>query len=140
MVAMRYMYFLKYAGLFCGGGFLYASLELLYRGRTHWTMLFAGGLCAVLLYLIAVKSHEHLWKKWLMGAAVITTVEFVTGIVVNIILGWRVWSYSTAWANLFGQICLVFSLLWLALSIPGIWLMGLIGRHVFKDQGVAGDL
>ncbi|SHH64820.1 Putative ABC-transporter type IV [Sporobacter termitidis DSM 10068] len=124
---------LKYAGIFKSGGLVYGALELAFRGRTHWTMMLAGGVCAIFLYLIATKSREALWKKWIMGGAVITTVEFVTGIVVNIVLGWNVWSYANSWANLFGQICLLFSLLWVGLSIPGIWVMTLVGRRFFKE-------
>ena len=85
------------------------------------------------LYLIAVASREKLWKKWIMGGAVITTVEFLTGIIVNIILGWNIWNYSGMRANLFGQICAVFTIIWVLLSIPGIWLMRQVGRRVFKD-------
>lgn len=125
---------LKYAVVFCAGGLLYGALEILFRARTHWSMMVAGGICAVFLYLIAVKNNESVWKKWVMGGMVITTIEFVTGIIVNVVLGWHVWSYESSWANLFGQICLLFSLLWILLSIPGIWLMALIERHIFNNR------
>lgn len=123
----------KFAVIFTAGGLLYAAMEMVFRGRTHWTMMIAGGLCTFFLYLIATKSADANWKKWIMGGAVITTVEFMTGIIVNIILGWHVWSYAHSWANLFGQICVMFALLWVVLSIPGIWLMQLIGCRVFKE-------
>jgi uncharacterized membrane protein len=125
---------LKFAAVFTGGGLVYGVIEILFRGRTHWTMTIAGGLCTVFLYLIAVRSREALWKKWIMGGAVITTVEFLAGIAVNIVLGWNVWSYRGDWANLFGQICLLFSLLWIGLSVPGIWLLSVVGRRVFKES------
>ena len=125
---------LKFTAVFAFGGLAYALIELLFRGRTHWSMILAGGICAVFLYLIAIKSRERLWKKWLMGGAVITTVEFLTGIAVNILLGWNVWSYSDRWANLFGQICILFTLVWVGLSIPGVWLMRYFGRRVFKER------
>lgn len=125
---------LKYVVVFKAGGLIYGALELVFRGHTHWSMVVAGGICAIFLYIIAVKSREPIWKKWIMGGAVITTVEFITGIVVNIMLGWQVWSYAHSWANLFGQICLLFALLWVLLSIPGIWLMQAISRRVFKDN------
>jgi uncharacterized membrane protein len=132
-LAGKILRFTRFAAIFTGGGLVYGVVELLFRGRTHWTMTLAGGLCAVLLYLIAVRSREALWKKWIMGGAVITTVEFLTGILVNIVLGWHVWSYESSWLNLFGQICLLFSLCWVGLSIPGIWVMTVVGRRVFKD-------
>lgn len=125
---------IRYTGVFTVGGLIYGAIELMFRGYTHWTMLLAGGVCTVFLYLIANKSHERLWKKWIMGGAVITTVEFVTGIIVNLLLGWNVWSYSGNWCNLFGQICLLFAFLWMLLSVPGIWLMLVISRRIFKDS------
>ena len=124
---------LKFTAVFKGGGLTYGALELLFRGRTHWTMTLAGGISAVLLYLISMKSRDPLWKKWIMGGAAITTVEFVTGLIVNILLGWKVWSYSDSWLNLHGQICLLFSLMWVVLSVPGIWIMAFVGRRVFKE-------
>jgi uncharacterized membrane protein len=124
----------KFAAVFTGGGLVYGALELLFRGRTHWTMTVAGGICAIFLYLIAVRSREAVWKKWIMGGAVITTVEFLAGIVVNIVLGWNVWSYHSNWANLYGQICLSFSLLWIGLSAPGMWLLSIVGRRIFRES------
>ncbi len=124
---------LKYAAVFTAGGLVYAALELVTRGHTHWSMIIAGGICALFLYLIAVKSREKIWKKWIMGGAIITTVEFLAGIAVNILLGWDVWSYTGRWANFYGQICVSFALIWTLLSIPGIYLMRFVGRRIFKD-------
>jgi uncharacterized membrane protein len=124
---------LKYTALTTAGGFAYGLLELLYRGHTHWTMVAAGGVCVDLLYLIAVKNREAVWKKWIMGGAVITTVEYITGLIVNRLLGWHVWSYAHSRLNLMGQISLGFSLIWLALSIPAIWMLRLVGRRIFRD-------
>ena len=42
---------LEYGGVFTAGGLGYGGLELLWRGRTHWSMLLCGGVCAVLIYL-----------------------------------------------------------------------------------------
>ena len=127
------LWFLRYPADFTGGGFVYSALELLYRGRTHWTMTLAGGVCAVLLYLIAIRSRQVLWKKWIMGGAAITTVEYLTGVAVNITFGLNVWNYSGRWLNLYGQICPRYMLIWTGLSVPVIWLMTLLGRRVFKE-------
>lgn len=129
---------LKYGILTAAGGLAYGLMEVLFRGHTHWTMLLAGGLCADLLYLIAVKSRDPIWKKWLMGGTVITTVEYVTGLVVNRLLGWNVWSYAHRRDNLLGQISLGFALLWLGLSIPAIWLLGRVGRRFFGEGASSG--
>ena len=53
----------------------------------------------------------------LMGALLITAVEFITGYIVNIRLGWNVWSYSHIPINLLGQISLLFSCIWYFMSL-----------------------
>ena len=111
------------------GAVLYGAAELLWRGWTHWTMLLCGGLCFFLMYLIS-SAPLPLWRKWVLSSAVITAVEFETGIVVNLLLGWDVWDYSDMPVNLLGQICPEFSLCWLLLSVPGIALCALI-RSLF---------
>ena len=40
---------LEYGCVFAAGGLGYGGLELLWRGRTHWSMLLCGGVCAVLV-------------------------------------------------------------------------------------------
>lgn len=119
--------------LFVGtfGAALYGAIEVLWRGHTHWTMLITGGVAFAIMYLLATRSGWPLPQIWLCSAAVITTLEFVTGIIVNIRLGWGVWDYSDQPFNLFGQICLLYSLLWFLLAIPGTSLCSLIKRRVF---------
>lgn len=48
----------------------------------------------------------------------ITALEFVTGCLVNLHLGWDVWDYATQPLNLMGQVCIGFSALWFLLSVP----------------------
>ena len=114
--------FIEYLAVFISGGCAYGLIEIVYRGFTHWSMLTTGGICFLFLYIICIKSQEPIWKKWIMGGAVITTVEFVAGGIFNILLGWDVWSYSNMNFNFMGQICLGFSLLWFLLCIPAMWL------------------
>lgn len=84
--------------LFCVGGMAYNVVEVLYRGYTHWTMFVVGGLCFILIGLInEIFSWETaLWKQMLIGGTVITVVEFVSGCVVNLLLGWNVWDYTSS--------------------------------------------
>lgn len=112
---------MEYVMSFVLGGLLYGGLELLWRGWTHWTMLLCGGSCFAMMSLVE-RSTLSLWKKMLLSAVLITTAEYLTGCVVNLALGWQVWDYSGCRGNLLGQICPAFSLLWLALSLPGLWL------------------
>ena len=94
-------------------------IELLWRGRTHWTMGLCAGVCFVQLYLLEkYMSNLKLITKCIIGTTIITLNEFITGCIVNLSLGWAVWDYSETPLNLFGQVCLVFSLLWFILCIP----------------------
>lgn len=103
----------------CGG--LYVLLELLFRGRSHVSMFFAGGLSAACIFVCCQYSRLHhacTFVKCLFGSAVITAVEFVTGAVVNLWLRLSVWDYSDLPMNVLGQICLPFSLIWFVLTLP----------------------
>lgn len=107
--------------IFLTGAALYGSVEILSRGWTHWSMLLAGGICVTMMYCIANFSRFQLWQKWILCAAIITTVEFLSGIIFNLQLGWHIWDYSDRQFNLLGQICPVYCLIWLGLSVPGEW-------------------
>ena len=109
--------------LFLAGGRLYTWIELLWRGRTHWTMFLLGGLCFVIMGLLneyAIPWHWCFLRQVLVSACAITVCEFCTGCVVNLWLGWQVWDYSDLQLNLYGQICLYYFLLWIPLSAVGI--------------------
>jgi len=116
---------LKGISIYLIGALGYGAIELLFRGHTHWTMLLAGGVCFCLLYKISSLPMRK-WQKWVLGASAITTVEFVAGAIVNIWLKWSVWDYSGHALNLFGQICLLFTVLWFLLCIPAMELCVLL--------------
>ena len=71
----------KYLFLFGVGGLLYILIELIWRGRSHWTMFLLGGICFVFLGLIneILPWQMPLWQQILIGAVGITTLEFLTG-------------------------------------------------------------
>ncbi len=112
----------KHLTLASTGGLLYVVLELIWRGRSHWTMFVLGGICFVALGLInEVLSWEMpLWGQVLIGACIVTVLEFLTGCIVNLWLGWQVWDYSNLPGNVLGQICLQYFALWLPVSLAGI--------------------
>lgn len=112
------------------GAFGYGGIELLWRGRTHWSMLVTGGICFLCMYMIENLSRERRWRKYLMCTAVITTFELIAGMIVNLRMGWDVWDYSDMPLNLSGQICLGFSAAWLMLSIPGTALCRVLRRFI----------
>lgn len=100
------------------GGVLYYLFEIFLRGYSHWTMFLLGGLCFVLVGGIneLFSWETPLVLQMALGAVLITTLEFITGCVVNLWLGWGVWDYSDEWGNVLGQICPKFSALWFLIA------------------------
>ena len=103
--------------IFGVGAIGYGLLEILWRGRTHWSMLLAGVLSFLGLAKISERLKNcNLFIKAAAGCAVITTIEYVFGILFNVILKRKVWDYSKMPLNLGGQICALYSFFWLVLS------------------------
>lgn len=104
--------------LFYLGGMAYCGLELLWRGRTHGSMFLLGGGCFLMLGKIG-KLHVPLPFRAIVGGICITAGELVTGLLLN--RRFQVWDYRALPMNYQGQICLLFSLLWVLLSPLGWW-------------------
>lgn len=122
--------------LFVIGGLIYILIELVARGRTHWTMFIVGGVAFFLIGFINEKYKKMpLAKQMLIGALVITALEFACGCIVNLWLGWGVWDYSNMPLNLLGQICMPFTILWFFLSAVGIILDDYI-RHLLWNEAI----
>lgn len=121
----------EYLCVFLSGSIIYNLIELAWRGYTHWSMSIAGGVCMLSLHVINEKT-EGMKKiaKCLIGAGVITAVEFAAGVVVNIFFRLDVWDYSALPGNILGQICPYFTLLWLALTVPA-YLLSDLSHKVF---------
>ncbi|MDD4844934.1 MAG: hypothetical protein PHU31_11505 [Anaerotignum sp.] len=111
--------FIRRTMIFLIGGFGYFSLEVLYRGYSHWSMFLAGGIAFLCLFCLFTSTFPlPFWARCVAGAVIVTAIEFVAGIVVNKWLGWHVWDYSRLPYNFGGQVCLLFSIIWLILCIP----------------------
>ena len=125
----------KHSILFIIGGFIYALIEIISRGFTHWTMFILGGICFVCIGLINefVKWEMPLWKQALIGGATVTILEFLTGIIVNIILKWHVWDYSSLPFNVDGQVCLLYSILWMILGPIAALLDDFVRWKIFRE-------
>ena len=109
------------------GGLVYMGIEVLWRGRSHPTMLLLGGVCFVLIGLLdEVQEHPPLPLQMLQGAAIVTGLELLVGLVVNRWLGWGVWDYSDMPCNLWGQVCPQFSAAWFGLSFVAVKLENLV--------------
>ena len=112
----------KYITLLLIGGGMYVLLELAWRQRSHWTMFLLGGLCFIGIGLIneLIPWDMPLWQQVIIGASIVTALEFLTGCIVNRWFGWGIWDYSALPGNVLGQICPQFFVLWMPVALIAI--------------------
>lgn len=129
----QYLKCLILAGI---GGMLYIGLELIWRVHSHWTMFILGGVCFVLIGAVneVIPWCMPIWKQVLIGVAIITILEFLTGCIVNLWLGWNVWDYSKVPGNVLGQICIPYMLLWIPVALTAIVLDDWLRFWMFKEE------
>lgn len=127
---------LKYILLFFIGGYAYCLVEILYRGYTHISMLVAGGLGFLVIDILNTRFEYKMSiiSKMLISALVITLIELIAGVIVNIWLNLKVWDYSNLPYNFMGQICLLFTNIWFLLSFIGILFSNFINAHLFGEE------
>lgn len=122
-----------YFFLFATGGLGYSVMEVFWRGYTHWSMAIAGGLSFLSIYFINVNFGDFsILLRSLMGAAVITLIELIFGVIFNLILKWNIWDYSDMFFNVKGQICLLYSFLWFSLCFVLFPLCDFIDENILE--------
>ena len=123
-------------------GCLYFVLEGLWRipttgGYANIVMLPIGGLCGLCLGSINQIPKFYNMKiiyQSLIGSIIITSIEFISGCILNIWLNLGIWNYSNTPFNICGQVCLLYSFLWFLICPFGIWLEDII-RYKLWDEG-----
>ena len=128
--------FLRLMTLWLWGGFIYHCIEFLWRGYSHPSMFIVGGVCFLIIGGINNYIPWSIGLVWqaLIGAAAVTVIELISGIVLNLWLGLGIWDYSHLPFNVFGQICLTYSLIWAALSAVGIFLDDYLRWKLYGEQ------
>ncbi len=116
--------FQAYSIMFLTGGFLYCGIEILARGYSHISMFLAGGTCFLMVGVVEflLGGTASVISQMLVCGLMITTVELFVGVIVNRHLHLNVWDYSGQQYNFMGQICLLYTNLWILLSCPMIFL------------------
>lgn len=129
--------FWEYFILWSIGGVIYYGIELIWRGYSHPSMYVLGGLCFVAIGLINqfyLTWKMKLYYQMLIGTFIITLLEFIVGLIVNVWLGWNVWDYSNMPFNILGQICLPYMILWYFLSFVAILLDDYLRYAIFHED------
>ena len=84
-------------------------------------MFFVGGSCFHLIGRIGNRLRSK--GPLVMGSAcalAVTVVEYISGCVFNLRMKLNVWDYSHMFANVNGQVCLLYSVLWGFLSLAAV--------------------
>ena len=99
-------------------------------------MFLPGVVC---FYLIGLINEFYPWdmpliSQMFISSIIITTLEFIFGVILNIWLKLGIWDYSNMPYNLCGQICLLFSILWFLLSSVAIILDDFVRWKLFGEE------
>lgn len=110
--------------LFLFGAFCYGTIEILWRGYTHFTMLILGGICLLTIFCLEATFSRffNIIERGVLYSVIITADELLFGMIFNKWLGLAIWDYSKLPYNFCGQICLSFSVLWFFIAVLCIYL------------------
>lgn len=125
----------EYLFLWAAGGSIYYCVELVFRGFSHWSMFILGGICFVFFGVQGrmVRWSDPLWRQLLRCTIFVTAAEFITGIIVNGWMGLQVWDYSRMPFQIFGQICLSFTIIFSGLCALGIFLSAYLMHWLYGE-------
>lgn len=124
------------------GGTLYFLMEVAWKlifghpEEISWTML----VLAILLCIPLDLANERLswcmplWQQAVLGGLGITAAELAAGVVLNLWLGMDVWDYSDLPFHLWGQISLVWSLVWILAAGVGIVLFDWLRHWLYEED------
>jgi uncharacterized membrane protein len=117
-------------------GLIYLLIEVLYKGNTYWQMAIIGGVAGMLVGLInkVLPWKTPLWQQGIIGMFIATICEFIGGCYLNLHMHYNMWSYSGLPFNLYGQICIYFSLAWFFVALLGIFIDDFIRWRLFKED------
>ena len=129
------MKFLKNLLIFSIFGLTYGLIEILWRGYTHPSMVIVGGSCGLLIGLLNERNKKmNLLLQMVEGMVIVTVLEFVSGIILNLYLGLNVWDYSNMRFNLLGQVCPQFCIAWFFLSYFVIRIDDLLRKTITSED------
>lgn len=123
--------------LFLFGGIVYYLIEILWRGHSHYSMMILGGLC---FFIIGFLNESKLLNgigllyQMIISSGIITILEFIFGLILNIYLKMNIWDYSNLPFNIMGQICLPFTIAWFGLSLVAIIADDFIRYKFFGEE------
>ena len=134
---------IPYSIIFIISGLIYIMLELLWRGRTHWTMFICAGLCGLVIANVNNNflSFETDFRiQVIVSALCCTTFEFLFGLIFN--GNFTIWDYRGMWGTIHwlgDQVNILFFGVWLLISLFALpfldwiqWKLGIEQKPYYK--------
>lgn len=105
-------------------GSSYVTIEVFYRGYSHWSMFLIASIIGFLVGSInEIYKNMSIIKQALIGSVIATILEGITGLIVNVWLHLGIWDYSNLWGSFFFNQCnIFFVMIWFLLCILCIFL------------------
>ncbi len=115
-------------GIFFAGSFSTWIFSLFYVFM--WWSMFS------LLWTFKRKCKDKMSfiSQMVLSSVIITALEFITGLIVNIWLKMDIWDYSQLPYNFMGQICLLYSVFWFLVSSVAIVLDDFLRYKLFNEE------
>lgn len=125
--------------LFLTGYCVYIALEVSFRNVSYPIMGVCGGVSMIILDKINdnISWDIDLLIQGTIGSIIITTFEFIIGeIMIHSALLPIMWDYSNLYLNIDGVVSLLFSALWVGLSICAIMIADVINYYIYQGETV----
>ena len=134
---------IPYGSIFIISGLIYTMLELMWRGRTHWTMFLCAGLCGLVMANVnnnLLEFDTDFLKQVVVSALCCTGFEFLFGIMFN--RDFSIWDYRELWGTIHilgDQVNILFFGIWIIISVFSLpfldwlqWKLGLAEKPYYK--------
>ena len=128
------MKYLRQLVLFIVGFCIYITIEVCYRGYSYPLMGLCGGIILLMIDCINEKIswNTDILLQGCIGSIIATLFEFIIGSICLVYNFELMWDYTNVPLNFNGIICLPFSLIWIIISILGIFIADAINYYVFE--------
>lgn len=147
--------------LFIIMGSIYMNIEIIFKairnlifdynfsliGDTSIYMFIVGGLCSLIIgrlneecvckifkNKITYTKLNSIVKQSIIGTLIILFLEFISGMILNIVFNFDIWDYSDLPFNLYGQVSLLFGVFWFLLCPLCIWVDDVFRYVLFDDD------
>ena len=123
--------------MFVVGYCVYIAMEVTARGNSYALMGVVGGLSLIFCGCLndEISWDIPLFHQAILGGIIITSMEYITGWIDRMYLGWRMWDYSNMILHdPLGIVCVPFFLLWCVLAVVAVLVDDSISYYVYHSS------